>query len=247
MTTLAPLALKDARIYYATLDATGFANKISLDDEYEDLDKTTFGSGGARERVSGLADMAAGATIFWQAGDLSYPDDVFWANLGANTQPLTVCPTAGTVGSVAYLTKVFQPSWKPGGDIGKLLAADVTWSGNQPLARGAILHPQGTARTATGNGTGVQVGAILAAQSLYANLHVFSVGAGAQSLTVKLQSSVDNTFGSPTDRVTFTAATGLTAECKSVAGAVTDTWWRVVYTITGSTPSFLFAVSAGVA
>jgi hypothetical protein len=44
----------------------------------------------------------------------------------------------------------------------------------------------------------------------------------------------------------FTAATGLTSQAASVLGAVTDQWWRVIWTITGTTPSFTFAVSAGI-
>ena len=31
-----------------------------------------------------------------------------------------------------------------------------------------------------------------------------------------------------------------------VSGAITDQWWRVSYTISGTNPSFLFAVAAGV-
>jgi hypothetical protein len=83
---------------------------------------------------------------------------------------------------------------------------------------------------------------------MYANLHVFSVaGTSGPTLTVKLQSSVDNTFGAPTDRITFTGATAISGQSGSVAGAITDTWWRVVWTITGTNPSFLFAASAGIA
>jgi hypothetical protein len=32
-----------------------------------------------------------------------------------------------------------------------------------------------------------------------------------------------------------------------VSGPITDDWFRVSYTISGTTPSFLFAVTAGIA
>jgi hypothetical protein len=32
-----------------------------------------------------------------------------------------------------------------------------------------------------------------------------------------------------------------------VLGSITDTWWRVVYTIAGTSPSFQFAAALGVA
>jgi len=245
--TFTPQVLTDCRIYFASLDATGYGNKVELDPTVEDLDKTTFGSGGWHERTGGLFDSQVSATVFWQAGDLSQPDDVAWAQLGAGTAPLTVVPTSGAVGSLAYLTQTLETSYKIGADVGKLVSSDITWMGKQPLARGQVLHPQGTARSSSGSGTAIQLGAVSASQRLYANLHVLSVSGGTPSLTVKVQSNVDNTFGAPTDRITFTAATGLTSQPSNVLGAVTDTWWRVTWTISGSTPSFLFAVSAGIA
>ena len=246
--TFNPQVLTDARIYYASLDATGYSNKIETGVSVDEDDVTTFASNAWHERVGTLFDTQVSGHVFWQAGDLSQPDDVMWAQLGVSTQPLTVAPTSGAVGTLCYLTKTLETDYKPAGDVGKVLAADVTWKGNAPLARGQILHPQGTARTATGNGTGVQVGAVLATQRMYANLHVLSIsGTATPTITVKVQSSVDNTFASPTDRITFVAATTLQGQCGSVLGAVTDTWWRAVWTISGTTPSFLFAVSAGVA
>lgn len=245
--TLTPTVLVDARQYLAGVDLTGYTNKIMIAAEVEDLDKTTFASGGVHERVGGLFDTSADIEGFWQAGDLSMPDDAFWAGLGVSTIPYTALPTSGAVGSLAYLTKALEVNYKPGGEVGKLLGYSASIKGNQPTARGLILHPQGTARTATGNGTGVQVGAVSATQRMYANLHVMSIaGTGSPTITVKVQSSVDNTFASPTDRIAFSAATTLSGQSSSVLGAVTDTWWRAVWTISGSSPSFLFAVSAGV-
>lgn len=245
--TLTPTVLFDVRQYLAGADLTGYSNKVMVGSDVEDLDKTTFASGGVKERVGGLFDTSVDVEGFWQAGDLSMPDDAFWAALGVSTTPYTAVPTSGAVGSLAYLTRVLEASYKPGGDVGKLLGYSVSLHGNQPTARGQILHPQGTARTATGNGTGAQVGAVSATQRMYANLHVMSIaGTATPTITVKVQSSVDNTFASPTDRITFTAATTLSGQASSILGAVTDTWWRAVWTITGTNPSFLFAVSAGV-
>jgi hypothetical protein len=243
-----PTVLVDARPYYGSVDFTTWSNKVELAGEWEDLDMTTFASGGAKERTGGLADSSATLEGFWDAGDSTKPDDVLFANGGTFIQPLTLCATSGTVGTLAYLTKVLQTTYKPGGDIGKLMGFSVEWKGNQPLARGQIMHPNGTARTTTGSGTGFQVGAVSAVQRMYANLHVFSIsGTSTPTITVKLQSSVDNTFATPTDRIVFTAATALGGQASSVLGAITDQWWRAVWTISGTTPSFLFAVSAGIA
>jgi hypothetical protein len=114
--------------------------------------------------------------------------------------------------------------------------------------RGVCAHPPGTARTATGNGTGVQiVGGVPAGQYLYAAIHVLSVsGTSTPTLTVKIQSDNGSGFPSATDIATFTAATARTGEVVRAAGAITDDWFRVSYTISGTTPSFLFLVTLGV-
>lgn len=250
---LTAYVLNDARIYYSSLDATGYSNSVEISAENEDEDITTFASSAWKTRVGGLFDSQASAKMFWQAGSTATdekPDDLLWSKLGTSTQPLTIVPTGGASGDLCYLTKTLSSTFKLSGDVSnrpRVAMTEAAWAGNQPVARGQILHPQGTARTATGNGTGYQLGAVSAAQKLYANLHVFGVSDG--QMIVKIQSSVDNTFASPTDRITFsTVTTSLTAEASSVSGAVTDTWWRTTWTISGgSTHSFLFAVSAGIA
>lgn len=245
--TLTPTVLLDARIYLESADMTGFSNKVEVGSSTTDLDRTTFASGGWNERTAGLFDSQVAIEGLWDVGDLTKPDDTLWANLGAAGTAVTVVPTAGTVGSLCYLGKTLETDYKPGGKVGDLLAWSATLKGNTAIARGQILHPQGTARTTTGNGTAVQLGAVLATQRLYANLHVLSVSGTTPSITVAIQSNVDNTFGSPTTRLTFGADTALDGQALSVLGPITDTWWRATWTISGTTPSFLFAVSAGIA
>jgi hypothetical protein len=246
--TLTPQVLTDVRIYTAGADLTGYGNKVELSGMVDDLDVTTFASNGWHDRVGGLHESTTAIEGFWQATDNTMPDDTWWANIGAATVPQTIVPTSGAVSSLAYLTRNFEGAYKITGEVGKVLSWTADAKGNWPMVRGQIMHPQGTARTATGSGTAIQLGAVSAAQKLYANLHVFSVaGTSSPTLTVKVQSYTDNTFASPTDQITFTGATAISGQSGSVAGAITDTWWRVVWTISGSSPSFLFAASAGIA
>lgn len=244
--TLTPTVLTDCRIYMASADLTSHSNKVEVGAEVEELDKTTFGSGGAKERHGGIFDMSASISGFWEAGDLSKPDDMLWANLGAYTVPLTVVPTSGAVGQLCYLSRVLEASYKPGGDHGKLMGWSADLKGNWPLVRGTVMHPQGTARTATGTGTGQLLGALSSAQALYVTLHILSVSGTTPSLTVIIESDDNSGFTSATTRATFTAATALSGQTTKVDGAVTDTYWRARWTISGTTPSFLFACAAGI-
>lgn len=246
--TLTPLVLMDADIYLGSADLSGYSNKVQLSAPIEALEYTNFGSGGWKARTGGLFDMTGSIEGFWQAGDLSQPDDLLFASLGTNQVPATFVPTlGGTVGDLAYLTKCLETRYDPSGQVGQLFAYAVDLTGNAPVVRGRIMQPMPTPRTTTGTGAGQQIGALSATQRMYANLHVTAFsGTGSPTLTVKLQSSVDNTFSAPTDRVTFTAASGLTSQAGSVLGAVTDTWWRATWTITGTTPSFTFSLAAGI-
>ena len=127
-----------------------------------------------------------------------------------------------------------------------------TWTGTAksswPLVRGTIAHPPGTARTASGTGTGLQLGAVPAGRRLYAALHVLSVAGTTPSITVTVESDDANTFASATTRLTFDAATAAGGQVLRTTGdAITDTWFRVTWTISGTSPSFLFVVALGIA
>lgn len=243
--TLTPQVLTDCRIYVEGADLTGFGNKVELSATAADIDRTVFGDQGWTGRVAGVWDSSISLDGLWQAGDLSMPDDMWWQQLGQGT-PVTVVPTSGAVGSLAYLTKALPGSYKAGGQHGKLLEWSASLKGSSPLVRGQVMHPQGAARTSSGVGTAYQLGALAAAQRLWVNLHVMSVAGTTPSITVRVESSVDNTWSAPTTRFTFAADTVLDGQAGSVLGAVTDTWWRAAWSITGTTPSILFAVAAGI-
>lgn len=244
--TLNPLVLTDCRLYLDGADLTGYSNKAELGAKAAGLDRTTFGSGGWKERKGGVFDGSAMLEGFWQAGDPGQPDDVWWTNLGVATVPLTGVPTSGAVGSLAYLTRGLDSEYKPGAKHGELLGWSAQLDVNWPIVRGQIFHPQGTARTATGSGTAIQLGAVSSTQALYICLHALSVTDG--SLTVKFQSDNGSGFPSATDVATFNAVTTTVGgQAIRVPGPITDDWFRAQWTISGgSTHSFLFAVSAGI-
>lgn len=243
--SLNPTVLTDCRLYLDGADLTGYSNKAELQAKAANLDRTTFGDSGWHTRVGGLFDGTATLEGFWQAGDLTQPDDTFWANLGVATVPLTGVPASGTVGSLTYLTRGLETNYTPGAKVGDLVSWTAGLSTNWPVVRGQILHPQGTARTATGSGTACQLGAVDSSHALYVNLHVMSYVDG--SLTVKIQSDDNSGFTSATDQGTFAASTALGGQTLKITGGITDSYWRAAWTISGgSTHSFLFAVSAGI-
>jgi hypothetical protein len=236
----------NVRLFAGGADLTSRSNKVEFGVAVEAKPTTNYGSGGWVEVLGALGDSALMGEGQWEAGDLGKIDDQAWAAMGA-VGGFTICPDGASTGSVAWLVKALQASYKLGGQVGEVAPWSTSASGSWPVSRGVVLNPPGTARTSTGSGTATQIAAVPTGSFLYATLHVLSVsGTSSPTITVKIQSSVDNTFGSPTDQITFTAATAIGGQMSRVAGPITDTWFRATWTISGTNPSFLAVIAAGI-
>lgn len=249
---MATQVLTDVRCYVGGLDATGQTNQLALEGAAVDLDKTTFGSLGWMERQGGLKSHKIGLQGFYAAGavvGLDQQDDRMWADtIGGVSVPITLAGTSGAVGAPCYVGRALNTSYKLLGKVGDLAPFQLDTVSDGPLGDGNILHPQGTPRTVTGVGTGVQFPALVTGQKMWMALHVLSVAGTTPTLAVIVQSDTSNVFGAPTTRGTFAGVTTATGgQILSVAGPITDTWWRISWTIGGTTPSYLLAASAGIA
>jgi hypothetical protein len=252
--------LANVRIYSGGCDLTGVSNKVTTACECEDKETTNFASVDAsgyvwKEVVAGIFSTSLSGGGQWEAGDTSKVDDAEFAALG-NLGAWSALPrfagaqsvAAPTYGDLAYLTNALAGKYDFGGGVGDVAPWSATWTGSQPFVRGYVMHPPGTARTATGTGSDVTgLGAISATQKMYVALHVLSVADAAATMVVTIESDDNSGFSSPTTRATFTGVTARGGQFTTIAGAVTDNHWRVKHTITGgSTPSFLYTVTAGV-
>jgi hypothetical protein len=250
---VAPQILKNVRLFTGGADLTSRGNKISLEPEYEQKDVTTWGSVDAngdlwQDLIAGLGSGKLSASGFWEAGDSSKVDDDAWAGLGG-LDVWTVCPVDGNVGSPAYLAANLSGSYKVFGGPGDVAPWESALTFSGPIARGPVLHPPGAVRTATGTGTIVDLSltgtTFPAGRGLYASLHVLSVSGTTPSLTARVETAPTSGFASPTTRITFTPFTAIGGERRLVAGPITDGFARVGFTISGTSPSFLFAVAVG--
>lgn len=243
---MAPIVLTDTRLFAGAADLTSVSNKVEVPVELDAQDATTFAAGGWKAVKAGLASAPITASGFWEAGDASLVDDATWAALGAQ-KPWTVCPVGADVGDLAYLVKAVGTKYTLLGAVGEMAPWEAETASAWPIVRGLVAHPPGTARTATGDGTAQQLGAITAGHHLYAALHVLSVSdTTSPSLTVTIESDSASDFASPTTQITFDAATALGSQITRAAGPITDTQFRPSWTISGVGASFLFVVSFGV-
>jgi hypothetical protein len=240
--------LTDVRLFGVGCDFSGASNKAEIVAEVEEKDVTNYRSAGWKAVQGGIGSWTMNGEGFWEAGDDSKVDDASWAQLGG-TGPWTICPADATVGQLAYVGLGLRDNLKFGGQVGDVAPWSGKVTGSGKLARGQIAHPYGTARTSTGTGTSIQLGAVAAGQRLYASLHVLSVaGTGTPTITARVESDNATGFPSAATQLTFAAATAVGGQFLSTSGsAITDDWWRVAWTISGTSPSFLFAMAFGIA
>lgn len=245
---MAKYVLLDSTVYLDGADLSGDSNSLTVTAESDEVDVTTFGSAGTREFLAGLKTFSAQLQGFQSLGD-GEVEETLHTQWGVS-DAIFSASAEGDDGNIGFFTKSVSMALHPiAGSVGEAASFDASFRGRgQPLVRGTILHPGDVERTATGDGTGRQLGAVSATQKVYAVLHTLSVdGTDTPTLTVKVQSDDNGSFTSATDRITFTGATAAGAQWATpVSGAITDTHWRVTYTISGTDPSFLFAVLVGI-
>jgi hypothetical protein len=239
--------LTNVRCFAVGADLTGNSNKIELTAEVESKDSTNYASNGWGEVKGGLTSAEISGGGQWEAGDPSKVDDASWSQLGG-TGPWSISANnSASVGDLAYLTNAMRSEYTLGEAVGEVAPWTGTAKSSWPVARGQFAHPPGTARTATGTGTALNLGAVTAGKRLYAALHVLSVSGTTPSITARVESDDNSGFSSATTRLTFDAATAVGGQILRTDGtAITDTWWRVAWTISGTTPSFLFVAALGI-
>lgn len=235
--------LRDCKLWVAQYDLSGKMNALALEYGVETRDDTVFGDD-TKSSAAGIKTVSFAHEGYFDTGT-GGADEVLYGKVGVADVPMSISPQSGAEGELAYFFKSLQGKYATGAKVGDLLNFQVSGGANSDLVRGKVML-NGT-KTATGTSTPIQLGAVSAAQRLFAALHLLVVSGTTPSLTVKVQSAPTEGFAAPTDRITFAAqnaAIGVWAT--PLAGPVTDTWWRISYTISGGTPSFQFIVPVGI-
>lgn len=242
---MAKQILQDCKLWFGGYDLSGDMGTLKLNADIDVKSYAPFGAGGFRKKLPGLQNVTAEHEGFWEAG-LGKVDEVLFNKIASLDEVMTIAPQTGAEGEKAYILKSLLASYVPKGQVGELFAFTVSAEGNSGLVQGTIMLNVANL-TASGNGTARNLGAVAANQKLYAALHVLAVSGATPSLTVKIQSDDASGFLSPIDRIIFAQATAIGAQYATpVAGPITDNWWRVAYTIGGTTPSFTAVVVVGI-
>lgn len=240
------MIVQHRRLYVAEFDLSGYLNGLNFQTSVEMQDDTVFGDA-ARSNVPGLETFDLECPGVWDAG-AGLPDTVLFGHIALADKLFTATPVNGDEGAVAYFGRCTQGEYSFGGAVGDLNKFNVSLaaSGGVGAIRGTVM---GTgSKTSTASGTKRELGAVSATQKLYAGLHVLSVSGSSPTLDVIVRSDANSSAGGETTRITFAQQTAVgSVWATPVAGAISDTWWDVQWTIGGSsTPTFGIVVVVGI-
>lgn len=230
---MAGFVMLNAKVLLGGLDFSGQHSSLQLEYGAEMLDETTFQAGvgtATRKFKPGLKTFSFNGDIFWDTAT----DEVLFNRIAAAREVMSFAPVGESEGDIVFLTRGVNATYNPAsGEIGQLLRATMEGrNSNQALVRGRLLRRGDL--TASGNSTGINLGAASASQRIFSALHVTTPATGGvPTLAVVIESDDNAGFTTPTTRLTHTTMTAKGGDWQEAAGPFTDTYWRAKWTITG--------------
>lgn len=241
---MAGFVASDCKTWIDEFDFSGQMNAVALDYSAELKEATAMGDT-ARRRLAARPFIVANIQGNWGSSvDKELSDRVSLVD-----KIMSFAPEGSAEGNRAFSFRAAAGEYQLGTSIDEVFpfSASAEGSAGDPLVAGMLMHD--AARTATGNGTGQQLGLVTAATNyIYGALHVTAVAGTLPTLDLIVQSDDGAGFGTPTTRLTFTQKTAIGSEWQSLVGPIaSDDYWRAVWTIGGSAgQSFDFALILGI-
>jgi hypothetical protein len=232
-------------LYWGSYSLASTFNAVGLSMSNNLQDDTTYGDT-FTSNASGLSSVSLEGEGYWDSTN----DGILQTStaISAAEALVTVTPVDQAVGSPALFTQLKTSEYNPiaTGTVGEMMAFRVTGEGQgEKVIHGEIMVAPGTTRIENGTSAVNNLGAVSATQAIYSALHVLTVAGSSPTLDVVVKSA-SSSGGTYNAEVTHTQATAITSELKSTAGANTDAYWRVDFTIGGGSPQFDFICSIGI-
>lgn len=231
---MAVFALTSSVIYVGGYDLSGDLSSVEGTIETNDLDVTTFGSGGWHARIAGLHDVSMSGEAFL---DYSTYEPAAYPLAGSSTQtPIVLGVQDGNTSSVAYLFRGVQTSLGLPEQLGDAAKMKIDMAGSGLAARGQFLGAKASV-AANGSSSGVTISALTS--SAYGILSVFGA---STNLNVVIESGSSAAFANAATRIQFSTTSSVGAEFQSQVSTTTNQTWRIRWTGTSTGFAVAFAI-----
>jgi hypothetical protein len=225
---MAPVVLTEAFAYVGSHDFTGDSSKLSVAAQRVKKPSTTFRDRGFEASKKGLFSVTVELVGFADFDDNGSDEQVFNALAANNITQVGTCGPVETEGELAWMSAGNVYEYGAGEGIGELAPMKLVGTGSDRygLIRGVLLKKMATVNATGATGAAVELGAVGANEYLYSSFHL--LGAAGTSITAVVESDDNSGFTSATTRLTFGPSTAVGGTWATrVAGAITDTWWRL--------------------
>ena len=199
-----------AKVYANGYDLTPYLTSFSASGSADTAEVTVLGNG-SKAYLAGLKDATFSGEGFYMAGT-GEVDPVLRAALGADNVVWAYLPQGDAVNGAGYAFASVETSYEVSSPVDGVTDISVEAQSNVGLEPILVLH-EWKAETAAGQGTAVVASAATSNGGVG-----YLMLAAATSVVVKVEHSTDGTTFSTL--LTFTTATGPTAERKEVTGTV---------------------------
>jgi len=243
---MSTFTLKNARIYNGPYDHSGQVNRVDVSAEAAAQDGTTFLNAGAKVNLPGILSATVHVEGFYDSTSIA--NDTYLFNEAFQTQgvPFSIYGQGSAEGAKGYASSVMQTKYSPKFKVGDLAVFSIDAKGSgSALVRVTSMFPPNTAVSGSAPGNAFQISSVSGNQFLHSFLHVLTMGGSNPAVTVSI-SSAPAAVGPWTYRITHSTFTAIGAEHKQLVGPVTDTYYRISWTCTGTGASSIIQVGVGV-
>lgn len=237
---MASFVQTNVNLWLAEFDLSADFNAVALAIGAETMDDTVYGDA-VRSSAGGLLTARLEGEGYWD----STLDSRLFAKVGVEDTIVSVAPVDGSEGSPAFSMKMTAGEYSPmaGSELGSMLAFRITGESRGTRVISGTIMANKTSVSATGTGTSRQLGAVASTKRIYSAVHLLALTGTSIDFTVTSDDNSGHT--SETTRLTHPQMTAVGSNWQDAAGAITDDWWRLKYTIVGSSFNFVGVIGIG--
>lgn len=231
-----------AKLYVNGRDLTSMWQNLESSMEVALADATGWGALGEAHVVSPIKGGTISGEGMQESG-VTGVNAILSATLGGANTPIVHMLRDTTVGDPGIAMLAAVSKYKAVAKLEDVSKAQMEGSSQVALEFVSALANM-AARTASGNGTSLD-NAAGTTNGGVAYLTVPTVSGTTPSATVKVQHSTDNSSWSDLGTFTAVTASGASQRLLIAAGTTVHRYTRALWTISGTTPSFTFAMAFG--